>query len=276
MSNSEADLPFACRGNSTSIFSGPLGSRSKISYRPACAKRAHARPFTGPARIAKRPTEVANAQPDDADYQPWQHEYDVQSPSNQVPRANRRQQAREQRDLLWKERQPEHRFRRYCYLAHEQQRRQSFTQNMQADFSTRLAELQPFCSDCGSAEYFQPVLPAAPIVFAGITGYVTVNSPEFQCRCGCHIAVHPISVGCFPATPSRPEVWYDNQLLALTAAAQHAGPTAIQAHCSALKQLYKFNGLDSGRSALWDNLGFAAQQWKRVEVPSACLLCKLA
>ena len=254
----------AVHGSSAAIYTGRLGPRG-FSFKSACAKRSQSRPFT---KIAQRSAEHAVLQSDDQvhDFQPWQYEEGDQPENGPGAAASRRQRAREQQDLLWKERQPEHRFRRYCYSAQEQQRRQSFVHHLQEEFASRLALLSPYCQQCNSAEYFQPVLPAAPIIFAGINGHVTVNSPELQCRCGCHVSVHPIAVGCFPATPSRPEVWYDNQLLALTAAAQHAGPLAIQAHCSALKELYKFNGLDPGRPALWDNLGMAAQQWTRVEV----------
>ena len=220
----------------------------------------------GPTRIPKRSANTAIPQSENEFDYSQQQEDSAQPQGQRQPAASRRQQAKEQQDLLWKERQPEHRFRRYCFLSHEQQRRQDFAADVQADFASRLGKLRPYCQKCDSAERFEAVSPAAPIVFAGITGYVTVGSPEYQCRCGCHVVVHPISVGCFPATPSRPEVWYDNQLLALTAASQHAGPMAIQAYCSSLKQLYMFNGFDSGRAALWDNLGMAAQQWKRVEV----------
>ena len=181
--------------------------------------------------------------------------------------ANRRQRSKQQQDNLWKERQPEHRFRRYCFLSGEQQRRQDFEAALIADFRARVSAVPLHCHACKTPDFIQPVLPAAAITFACINGFATVESPEHIC-CNCHkyVAVHPISVGCFPATPSRPEVWYDNQVLALTVTAQLSGPTAVQAQCAALKQLYLFNCPDTGRAAIWNNLGEASRQWQRVEV----------
>ena len=88
------------------------------------------------------------------------------------------------------------------------------------------------------------ISPAAAITIAGINGYITVDNPDFQCSCGKRVSVHPVSMDCFPAAPSRADIWYDNQLLALIAAAQHAGTLAIQAHSTVLQQLDSFNGLD--------------------------------
>ncbi len=91
--------------------------------------------------------------------------------------------------------------------------------------------------------------------------------PEYKCSaCNKTVNLHPVALGCFPATPSRAEVWYDHELLAATSASQHAGPTAIQAHCSALQQVCLYNGFGTGKPSIWTNLGPAAEQWRRVEV----------
>ncbi|DBA80914.1 TPA: hypothetical protein ACH3X2_007137 [Trebouxia sp. C0005] len=121
----------------------------------------------------------------------------------------------------------------------EQQRRQDFEAALIADFWARVSAVPLYCHACKTPDFIQPLLPAAAITFACINGYATVESPEHIC-CSCHkyVAVHPSSVGCVPATPSPPEVWYDNQVLAVTVAAQLSGPTAVQAQCVALKQLY--------------------------------------
>ena len=271
-------LPVIGIGGDRPAYSGNYGSkRPRLTLQAAVAKPAQHNPFTGPSKITA--ATVNNSGPehshsDSHSESPWHFQA---ADGEQSTEASRKQQAKQQQDLLWKERQPEHRFRRFCYLAHEQQRRQSFQQYLRADFASRISGHTLICQNCSTAEHLHPVLPAAPITFAGISGYVTVDNPEYMCcACGRHTAVHPISVGCFPATPSRPEVWYDDQLLALTAAAQHAGPLAVQAHSAALQQLYLFNGLDLSRPAVWDNLGMAAQQWKRVEVctfPCSCAVC---
>ena len=143
----------------------------------------------------------------------------------------RRQRSKQHQDTLWKERQSEHRFRRYCYLSGETQRRSTSTAGLIADFASRLSAAQAHCHNCNSAEHLRPVLPAAPITFACINGYATVDCPEFLCQCGQHVGVHLISAGCFPATPSRPVVWYDNQLLALTSAAQLHRRRDLLSHC---------------------------------------------
>lgn len=69
---------------------------------------------------------------------------------------------------------------------------------------------------------------------------------------------------------SRPEVWSDNHMLALTSAAQLSGPTAIQVQCASLQKLYLFDRPDTGRAAIWHVLGIAAKQWQRVKVSNMC------
>ena len=75
----------------------------------------------------------------------------------------RRQRSKQQQDTLWKERQSEHRFRRYCFLAGETQRRSTFTAGLVADFASRLSAAQAHCHNYNAAEHLRPVLTAAPI-----------------------------------------------------------------------------------------------------------------
>ena len=158
-------------------------------------------------------------------------------------RRRRRQHEKEQESLHWQEALPENLFRRTCALAGESQRRQQLLNQLQADFIARVASVPKICHSCKTAEHLQPLLPSQPIIFAGIHAHVTVDKPTFMCgKCSAQISLHPLSIGCFPATPSRANVWYDTQLLVVTSAAQHSGPTAIQAHCAALKQRHTFNG----------------------------------
>lgn len=79
-------------------------------------------------------------------------------------------------------------------------------------------------------------------------------------------SLHPISLNCFPATPCRTTLWYDTQMLVATTAAQHSGSTAIQAYCTAAKQLHMYNGCGPGKQSTWTNLFSAAQQWYCLEV----------
>ena len=60
--------------------------------------------------------------------------------------------------------------------------------------------------------------------------------------CGAHLALHPISLECFPATPRQAKIWYDTRMLVATTAAQLSGPIAIQALSAVLQQLHMHNG----------------------------------
>ena len=79
--------------------------------------------------------------------------------------------------------------------------------------------------------------------------------------------------GCFPATPARAEVWYDKQLLMFTLACQMSGPTAIQAHCSALQELHMLNGCGPGKSNIRQHIANASQEWRRMQVGLLTLHC---
>ena len=81
-----------------------------------------------------------------------------------------------------------------------------------------------------------------------------------------HLALHPISLDCFSATPRQAKIWYDTQMLVAATTAQLSGPIAIQAHFAALQQLHMHNGCGPGQQGIWTNLSGASQQWHRLEV----------
>lgn len=182
-------------------------------------------------------------------------------------RRKRRREDNEQESMHWQEALPEHLFRRTCALANEPRRRLQVQEQMLTEFGNRVASACVICYNCNSADHVQQTRPAKPIIFAGIHAHITVDKPEFQCnKCSAQIILHPLSLDSFPATPRRATVWYDNQLLVVTSAAQHSGPTAIQAHCAALQQLYLFNGCGPGAQAIWRHLATASRNWLRLEV----------
>ncbi|DBB05587.1 TPA: hypothetical protein ACH3X1_012531 [Trebouxia sp. C0004] len=121
---------------------------------------------------------------------------------------------------------------------------------MQGEFTNTVNAADKECWRCNTGQHIQAVLPPTAITYASIHAQVSVHKPEFECTsCSTRIAVHPISIDCFPATPRQATVWYDQQLLVATATAQHSGPVAIQAHCAALKQLHITMDADRGTLA---------------------------
>ena len=256
------------------VFNGPIGRQPRKATFGVCRARSNSA-STGSASFPARHTFVSESESQQhSQAHDWSWPVDgSDSGATQHSETERcrRQRSKQQQDILWKERQPENRLRRYCYLSGDLQRRANFTASVIADFDSRLSAVQLYCHTCKSAQHLSPALPAVPITFACINGYATVGCPQFPCsQCGKYTEIHSNQ---FPATPSRPEVWYDIELLALTSAAQLSGPTAIQAYCALLKKLYLFNCPDSGRAAIWSNLGMAARQWQRVEV---CCMCFIA
>ena len=161
---------------------------------------------------------------------------------------------------------------RKCRQAYEIQRRQKLQASLRSEFHNRTQAAVTKCCHCHTAEH--TLCPASVITFVTVHGHMLVSTPAFQCnKCGYQYTVHPFSVDCFHATPSRAEIWCDNELLEATSAAQLCGPTAIQAHCAMLQQLHRYNGFDAGKPAIWQYLSSAAEQWRRVEVHShLCML----
>ncbi len=186
-------------------------------------------------------------------------------------RQDRHKHERQQQDHHWRQQIPTLAFRRTCRQATEAQRRQKVQDSLRRDFQDRVSSAQSECCKCHTAEFVQAVAPARELTFACIRGHVAISTPTFICtKCQHEYIIHPFSVDCFHATPVRPEVWYDNELLEHTCAAQLCGPTAIQAHCSMLQQLHCWNGCGPGKQAIWSNLASAAEQYRRVEVCRWC------
>ncbi len=104
---------------------------------------------------------------------------------------------------------------------------------------------------------------------------VQVSHPTFRCNGGCGSIqrVHPIAMGCFPATPSMPRVYFSEALLTLTHNVRLAGPLAMESWCTALEETHIRNGCVGHAEVtaaglpqeVWRNLGTAVRQWWRME-----------
>ena len=199
----------------------------------------------------------------------WQSsEYDSHTTHKpQRPSASRHQQDRQRQQVHWQEQTPDLVRRQLCQLAGEANRQQRLKEVLLSNFNANIAAAVSTCPFCDAVSCLQPICPAVFITYATIQGQLEVSLPQYRCvSCQHTLTVHPVDVGCFPATPLRAEVWYDRQLLSLTSACQMSGPSAIQAHCSALQQLHMQNGFGPGKPAVWNNLATATQEWRRIQV----------
>jgi hypothetical protein len=98
-----------------------------------------------------------------------------------------------------------------CVIAHQQ------VMQRQADSAL------PHCSD---AAVVQPVITITgwtEMTYIGLNGCGTIVVPTFACSaCGqCDLQVWPEQVGCMPATPVRPEVWYDEDIFLVSGTTAH-------------------------------------------------------
>ena len=104
---------------------------------------------------------TANNRSANEDYHTWEPQLGLNERRERA--RTDRQHQRAQQDVLWKERQQEHRFRRYCYLSREQERRQQFQAYLQAEFASKVSAASLFCCRCNSSEHLQNLLPAVPL-----------------------------------------------------------------------------------------------------------------
>ncbi|DBA78758.1 TPA: hypothetical protein ACH3X1_008665 [Trebouxia sp. C0004] len=144
-------------------------------------------------------------------------------------KRSRHQHTREQQYFHWQEELAANVYCSTCALASGLQRRSDLQHRMQGEFTDRFNAADKECWRCNTGQHIQAVLPPTAITYASIHAHVSVHKPEFECTsCSTRIAVHPISIDCFPATPCQATVWYDQQLLVATAAAQYSGPVATK------------------------------------------------
>lgn len=163
-------------------------------------------------------------------------------------------------------------FRHTCHQADRQELAEALQSRLAAEYATAARAAIPACPSCSQAGSMVSAS-TDQMLYVAIEGRVLVNHPVFRCT-ACdevHIA-HPTSFGCFPATPTEPQICYAVSLLQLTCRVGLAGPLSMEAWCSTLESMHAWNGCsDSDSSAaqygvakVWRNLSMAAQQWQRV------------
>ena len=134
----------------------------------------------------------------------------------------RRQHERQRQDLRWQEQLPLLLFHRHCWLAKECDRWQQVHESLHSEFSSRVVSAVANCFHCDALHSLAPTSSAAAITPVFLEGHIQVQVPQYSCS-ECHktLSLHPGALGCFPASPSRAEIWYDQELLASTSASQH-------------------------------------------------------
>lgn len=163
-------------------------------------------------------------------------------------------------------------FRHTCHQADREALSAALRARLADEFATAARAALPACPSCSQPGLME-IASSEQLVYVALEGRVSVSHPVFRCT-GCdgvHTA-HPTSFGCFPATPTEPQVCYAVSLLQLTCKVGLVGPLPMEAWCDVLEAMHKWNGCtgsgssaaDSGPQRVWRNLSMAAQQWQRV------------
>ena len=136
--------------------------------------------------------------------------------------GNKRANDNRRRSLAWQAARPHLLHRRVIAEQLSQQRKAAAGQSLQDEFERRLSSANIFCHVCGSAtrpcseqqQSQHQVKNSVHIVH--IQGTLPVSLPNLTCNC-CQTVQHvqPTDIQYFPATPTQPSVWYDEQLLLL-------------------------------------------------------------
>lgn len=171
-------------------------------------------------------------------------------------------------------------FMNTCFKAGAAERMASLQQQLKTEYYKTAEQSLGSCQACAFAElghntFWELVDGAADILFVSILGRAQVSHPSFRCsgQCGTVVRLSPVSFGCFPATPTQPQVYYSEALLALTHSVRLSGPLPMEAWCAALEEIHIRNGcaahVDIVSASLpkrvWRNLGSAVRQWWRME-----------
>ncbi|EIE18372.1 hypothetical protein COCSUDRAFT_26709, partial [Coccomyxa subellipsoidea C-169] len=168
-------------------------------------------------------------------------------------------------------------FRNTCFQAGQPARQAALKQQLQAEFLTAARAALPACSPCSQAgrvgSVWEQVETISRLVYVSISGRTEVSPPAFRCGgCSAAFTVDPVSMGCFPATPQRPLVYYSGALMLQTHELSLASPTSMVAWTSALEEVHVRNGcvpygqLSGLPKNIWRNLPVAVRQWRRMDI----------
>lgn len=145
----------------------------------------------------------------------------------------------------------------------EPARRTALADSTSAEVLRRISTASVFCSCGGRGSASQQHTVYVDLVH--IQGTVTVQLPRSVCTtCSAIIDPQPTDLFYFPATPSTPTIWYDEQLLILVSQIRLRCATAYASLTTALADLHGTNGLSS-KPAVWTHLQEACMQWLKLE-----------
>lgn len=164
-------------------------------------------------------------------------------------------------------------FRHTCHQADRQALSEALRARLAGEFAAAATAEMQVCPSCNQPGMMLSASSEQQLLYVALEGRVPVPHPVFICA-GCEgvHTVHPTSFGCFPATPTEPQVVYAVSLLQLTCKVGIAGPLPMEAWCNALEALHQWNGCTepdgsaahAGPQRVWRRLSMAAQQWQRV------------
>ena len=210
----------------------------------------------------------------DGDDEPGGFDYECSIPAPSAAQPRSHQQRVERRDESWRMQREELLFRSTCAQSQRADDIAQQRQQMLDDWEQRLAAACQHCPHCAATDCLQACPPAADdsnaLAFVSLTGHIMVAAPWYSCSsCDAAVALHPSSLGAFPATPVAPMTLYDEQLVAFTSMVQLRAPIAMSAWTEALTDVHVHNGFGAAAPAAYSNLGSALAQWRMVQTEAA-------
>lgn len=236
--------------------------------RPASALPSYRIPAMNGARQESQDSYHA-ADADAAYYQP--------PPSRRTQRKKAAQEDNRRLHEAWDACFADNVFRNTCFQASLPARQAAMREQLRSEFLSAAQSALPECDACIEAGVetaaWELVETANRLVYVSICGRTDVAPPAFRC-CGCSAShtVDPVSMGCFPATPQRPLVYYSGALMLQMHEVSLAGPMSMVTWIRALEEMHVRNGcvpdeeLKSLPRKVWRNLPVAVRQWRRMDV----------
>ena len=254
----------------------PLG-RSRQAYRPAnnprhltlntARSRKPPRAPPAPFTAHQHPSNIPNSSQaaGDADWEAFAPRLTARAPPRQG-RAERRGRAAANAALArgWQAAQPQLLHRRLIAEQGSARQQQAVADSLQAELQRRLSTAPITCS-CGHAMASNSGQ-TAQVHLVHLQGMLTSPSlPSYRCSACCKcMHPQPTDLGYFPATPTRAEIWYDQQLLLLAQEIKLRGSCSWTSIGQSFGRLHEHNGLSSIPAA-WRHLQEACMQWQKVE-----------
>lgn len=208
-----------------------------------------------PVSITSRFLAGHRAQPDAG------HTSAPRTQQNRAQRGWRRQQA-------WAAGRPEAAFHATCQAAESQRQHAAISQALKDSWQRRVDTAAQRCPLCAAYGSLQPSTAAAADMadFVSLDGHVQVTLPHFDCsQCRNRSVLHPVSLGCFPATPSAPTTFFDERLLQWIRALQRHSPLSTSAWTAAVSHMHARNGFAAAKPAVWANFGNALAEWRLLQ-----------